>query len=82
MEGYRAALDGGGAQAPSLRGTQGLAASLLQQTTRTEIQLAVLPARSRRQGVPPRVRPVFPPSCMTVRSLTHSHTPTFQVQGD
>jgi len=62
MEGYCAALDGGGAQAPSLRGAQGLAAPLLQRMTRAQIQLPVLSARPRRQGISPRVRPVFPPS--------------------
>ena len=78
MERRHAALDGGGAQAPSLCRAEGLAAPLLQRTVQVAIQLPVLPAKCHRQGIHQHVCPFILCSSLPRHdrsfSLTHSFT--------
>ena len=60
MEGYCAALDGRGAQAPALHPSKGLAPPLLQWATWAAFQHPVLPAVSHCQGIFPCVHLSFP----------------------
>ena len=73
MERYHAALDGRGAQGPSLHAAKGLAASLLQRVIWAAVQHAVLPAGSHCQGIPARIRSSFPHYDPFVHSYSFSH---------